>query len=612
MGYAVRTIRRSLYRLLFIIAVAVLLRTNNKSKYKNDYQGRHDMSAVPDKEHNFKGGVLTQLEKDEIALALGEYNQIKDHEALHAEMKRLHDESMKIMHQDMAIMGKNKMSTDMIKQILENTDLESLGIGESKSFHDKLNKAIHEENWMREATKHLSEPDLNPTIAHKYKKDDILNTIGEHQHGPDFTLEKVDSSQLREIENRLKRTEAHLKRFEDKEKALEAHQFDLNAMKESLIKMGVIHDHEHDSEKHKPKTEEEKKKDKIHKDAIHNSHGMIEALLKKGQADLEEAIHEGQFEKAREAELITAKRLHQLKKMQESEKVLHMDMDAIFNMPEHEAKAKTQNFTSEQLMNILHMDNHIHKMHRHDHHQKYEELPDTLPPHTTYIDLWTSNFNPFPYVRKHNEDNGSDRLKEIRAAMTSTQQCMTKMYTFHDLLTRYNDHKTIKVCPTVELDQRSRKNGYVRVLSDITPDDELLMHIKNKRRRELLHNPDKYVDDHADEHKVDEHLNKLWKTLVHHGIVDPRVIAKPYADKYLKTNQIPNIYHAIWFKKHSECPEFKLENFLSLVSVLKIALPKKIIFHTNCEPKNELWEIFKCFAGTKLIRFTDNFIDPWQ
>ena len=175
------------------------------------------------------------------------------------------------------------------------------------------------------------------------------------------------------------------------------------------------------------------------------------------------------------------------------------------------------------------------------------------------------------------------------------------LHDFRSKLLAYNDHRQYKTCSTVSLSNRQRKNGYVRVLEDITPDDELLLHIKNQKKKAELHDPSKIIDDHADEHAVDSHLNKLWKELVHHGIIDPRVIAKPYADKYLP-NQIPNIYHVIWFKKHNQCQEFKMENFLSLVSVVKIASPKKLIFHTNCEPTNELWETFKCFAGKRLLR----------
>ena len=44
-----------------------------------------------------------------------------------------------------------------------------------------------------------------------------------------------------------------------------------------------------------------------------------------------------------------------------------------------------------------------------------------------------------------------------------------------------------------------------------------------------------------------------------------------------------------------------LVNFISMVSVLKIANPVKIIFHTDCEPVGNYWQTIKCFAGDKLI-----------
>ena len=110
------------------------------------------------------------------------------------------------------------------------------------------------------------------------------------------------------------------------------------------------------------------------------------------------------------------------------------------------------------------------------------------------------------------------------------------------------------------------------------------------------HDPDQLLTDDIDEHLVDQTLNKLWKDLANDGMVDPRSLSKYYADQYLPA-EIPNVYHYIWFG----CKEFTLVNFISMVSVLKIGDPVKIIFHTDCEPVGNHWQTIKCFAGDKLI-----------
>ena len=60
---------------------------------------------------------------------------------------------------------------------------------------------------------------------------------------------------------------------------------------------------------------------------------------------------------------------------------------------------------------------------------------------------------------------------------------------------------------------------------------------------------------------------------------------------------IPNIYHFIWLGCDRE---FLMHNFATLISLVKHAKIKKLLFHTDCEPvKSPLWQTFKCFVNSR-------------
>ncbi|XP_077996148.1 uncharacterized protein LOC144449481 isoform X2 [Glandiceps talaboti] len=52
---------------------------------------------------------------------------------------------------------------------------------------------------------------------------------------------------------------------------------------------------------------------------------------------------------------------------------------------------------------------------------------------------------------------------------------------------------------------------------------------------------------------------------------------------------VPNIVHYVWL----HCRPFSFMNMLSMASVYKIVKPDIILFHTDCEPEGELWDLVK-------------------
>lgn len=64
-----------------------------------------------------------------------------------------------------------------------------------------------------------------------------------------------------------------------------------------------------------------------------------------------------------------------------------------------------------------------------------------------------------------------------------------------------------------------------------------------------------------------------------------------------ETQTVPEIYHFTWFS----CHEFKIVNFISILSVLKFSSQEStIFFHTNCLPENKIFKELTQLAGNRL------------
>lgn len=575
MSISQRSVRRAYYRIVFLFALVFLLRSNNK-KEKQSFKGRSNLQS--NQESHFQHVGLTQLEKDEIALALGEYDLIKDRAALDHEMQRLHEESMRIMEEDAAVWGKAKLSSDLIKEILLRDNLVQGG----KGGHTAVKKALdhllghHINETVMKTAAHDWLNDRNPIntpIQKTLSKDRILTLLDQHDNDIKEleNLQELKLKHERHLENKLKREDKLMAEFGDRMDALEKHKLDVAGMKQILLDAGIIfHPHHTTAHNSHPQKSNALPQPHKHHDNIHTSHDLIHSFMEDHGHDFKMKSEKELMKQAKamgkkhEPKAVTAQRLHQLRKIQESEKFLHMDMDLMFNTPSHKIK-DNQKLTTDQLKRILSM-GAAHNSSEDERSQlptaeklslenmelrnlnrkiKYTETEDNswkTSDNQIYVDRWIHKFKSFPYVSLHSHKmkdyQDSDYDLNLRAAMINTKLCHNLLYEFRDNLNIFkNEYKgehfsqdpmkkhhghpkhpqLFQVCPTVDLQARTKKHGYVRVLENITPDDELLHIVKNKKK---LHNPNSVIGDHMtsrDEHTIDTTLNKLWKDLVDCG-----------------------------------------------------------------------------------------------
>ena len=60
--------------------------------------------------------------------------------------------------------------------------------------------------------------------------------------------------------------------------------------------------------------------------------------------------------------------------------------------------------------------------------------------------------------------------------------------------------------------------------------------------------------------------------------------------------KVPNIVHYVWFS----CHEYRISDYLCMLSSLRYQNPELILVHGDCEPEGKYWELFKQAAGNKL------------
>lgn len=60
--------------------------------------------------------------------------------------------------------------------------------------------------------------------------------------------------------------------------------------------------------------------------------------------------------------------------------------------------------------------------------------------------------------------------------------------------------------------------------------------------------------------------------------------------------KVPNIVHYVWFS----CHEYRISDYLCMLSSLRFQNPEFILLHGDCEPDGKYWELFKQAAGNKL------------
>ena len=377
---------------------------------------------------------------------------------------------------------------------------------------------------------------------------------------------------------REEESQAYAKEFKNQEEYLEKHKMSVDEMKKMLGYKKSHHHHHHDHDK--------VESDDNEIESVKNSRELIRHV-RDATADGAFSINETHVEK--------------IKKIQAREKVLHEDMDRMIHQPTVQKddftryekfkeamglKPKSTNSVLDYLKTYKNMTAKFgenkqsgwEKHHQPHHLREHKEFYDgeEVTENSTYH-LIEGKFDPFPY-----NNFNYDSVNNV---------CKFHLHKMRGIIFRLYKQKE---CETVELKDRTHKHGMIRVLENITPEDELMKHVE--KAHEKLHDPEEILTDDIDEHLVDETLNKLWKDLAKDGMVDPRSLSRYYADQYLPS-EIPNLYHYIWFG----CKEFTLVNFISMISVLKIANPVKIIFHTDCEPVGNYWQTVKCFAGDRLI-----------
>ena len=103
---------------------------------------------------------------------------------------------------------------------------------------------------------------------------------------------------------------------------------------------------------------------------------------------------------------------------------------------------------------------------------------------------------------------------------------------------------------------------------------------------------------YVDENLIKKELNNLKIKGRING--DDDLLNLPYLKTYLNSkNQkfiVPNLVHFVWFS----CHDFRIIDYMCMLSVLRYQHPDFILVHGDCEPKGQYWTWLKEEAGDKL------------
>ena len=113
--------------------------------------------------------------------------------------------------------------------------------------------------------------------------------------------------------------------------------------------------------------------------------------------------------------------------------------------------------------------------------------------------------------------------------------------------------------------------------------------------KKVVKNQENIIDEKA----VFAELETLKSFSLAHG--DDDLENLDFIKEYFASNKdygfkIPNLVHYVWFS----CHEYRISEYLSMLSSLKFQKPEFILVHGDCEPEGEYWELFKRAAGNKL------------
>ena len=539
---------------MFLVSLTMLIRTKQKSRQPKKI------------EH----GIKDPLEKEMFELSItGDINSLENPDLVKKELQRLKAEEKKYMSQDMAVIEKSDIAVGVVRDMLS-----QLG-----DFHEIEVEAAEEDKH----TDHLKEPVFESDHDKALYMWNHITSKNLHQK-MNFTkfldiFHHRDFVQLMDLHTNAEGYGTHYERKAKKE----TNRWFLEHWTPEFLNY-LFKKAEHPSGKTKRDRKHEERemyfkefldKEKSLKEHTDKIEKVEKKLTKSGYLKKDSKhskvndITERVLKEHKKGKKLDDKQLDDLVDLHEHEKIIESDLDRIVNSPhavKHSPKiqALLDKFKSDDIWTRTHKQGYV----------------SINPKHFMYTRLWMRNPNIFPY----NDFPWSKLPDYCQKYLHKMSDMMAHLYT--------QEH-----CDTVDFLKRDHKHGFIRVLNDIKPDDELMKTVHEKKQKMALHDPSKLISDDVDEHEVDQTIHKIFKENEKHGYVDPRDLAKPYADEYLPHRIIPNLYHVIWFG----CRTFNFHNFISLVSVIKIAKPAKMMFYTNCEPNNELWKTFRCFAGSLLM-----------
>ena len=346
-----------------------------------------------------------------------------------------------------------------------------------------MEKIQHSKMLVAENVKTLKETEDKSNLFWKVFSPAKIHQI--FNQADEIIVEGVEGGKFPEGLKVLRREEesnAFAKEFKNQEDYLEKHKLSVNEMKKMLgfkAKEAHQHHHHHDVEKSEsePKTES---KDDNELENAKNSRELIRHVR--------DATAEGAFK-------INETHVEKLKKIQAHEKILHEDMDRMVNNPivnkddftRYEKfkeamglKPKSTDSVSSYLNSYRNLTLDFgSKKHQHNHQPHHEsrerkEFYDgqEVTENSTYH-LIEGKFDPFPY-----NTFDYDSVNNV---------CKFHLHKMRGIIFRLYKQKE---CETVELQSRTHKHGLIRVLEDITPEDELMKHVE--QAHEKLHDSKKY------------------------------------------------------------------------------------------------------------------------
>ena len=176
-----------------------------------------------------------------------------------------------------------------------------------------------------------------------------------------------------------------------------------------------------------------------------------------------------------------------------------------------------------------------------------------------------------------------------------SNSCLNNIFVLIDELKSF--YISLKDYKTIKINELKNKSNLLPLKSNLCEGKRCKLTAFNglPLNKDIVKNTENEIDEQAVLAEL-EVLNKFGLANEDDDLENLEFIKNLFSSNKSIGFKIPNLVHYVWFS----CHEYRISDYLCMLSSLRYQKPEFILVHGDCEPKGKYWELFKQAAGNKL------------